>query len=260
MVRFAVLLAMILSPTLAHASSAVTTEELVNQPPGDATESLDDMLDAPVTEFRSGGESVCDKRLSELGLSFGRNDADVYVARGEWHVSVAPESGEVFLRARNNAFYIAFSLAKNELVKYLGSSIERDSNFEVMLNLGRDIDPEISQMRIILKKTADLTEKNLDKAILNLDPSYDSGQYQKKEKKKQKFKDAIKREIKERARGWIVGSRPIAVCEGEEEVGDGSFIHKVVVDLVWSPNAARDAWALHQNNRLPGGQAWGTRR
>lgn len=241
-----VLMIFLTSGNWGHAQSLPPVDKLVDKP-----------LTGYVDELEKRWKTILAQYNLKEGSNFRTDDGGkrtlvAYISKGLAAVSGNPEEGEKFLRARNNAFYVAFWRAKQELVRSMGETVETNGSLSSLQSIGEESDPVLSQALRIMRKAGDLTEKALDHEISSLDPNYDPTQYGGREEKEVKFRQEMRRGIQAFARGHIAGAMPLVILEGNTPTDEGNA-YKVFVGLAWSPKMKRDALAIVGQHTPPTG-------
>ena len=184
--------------------------------------------------------------LQNNELQQGPNEGDLYVSSGSEVVSF-PVEHPGFLEARAAAYSIAFLRAKVEMIRFLGSTGSRELLFDLAENaafergVGAEEAAYLRQAERILKKEADLTERQLDAELRDLDPEYNPDQYTHREAKEDAFRQSYQEKLRAQAAQFVAGATPLKVYEGFSGQGEE---YEVLVGLVWSPKLARLAGAV----------------
>ena len=157
----------------------------------------------------------------EHGLSQGQNpNGVVYCSRNAFH-KTRPEEGTSVFAIRINLFYRAY-LKQRPNGQVLGRNISKDESLFELENAG-DVESlkGLQQAARIKQKSADLEEAELDKALADLDPEYDAGQYDGVPEKLANLEDTYDRTLRTFAVATLVGAMPITIVEGEVEGANG---------------------------------------
>ena len=184
--------------------------------------------------------------LEAVGLQIGANEDDLFISSGTSTVSY-PVEHPGFIEARGIAYEIAYMRAKAEMIRFLGTSGTREQVVELLENTawerGQSIDAvePLRQGARIEKKLADLTERQLDEALENLDSDYDPRRYDDREKKEEAYRLGYQEKILTTAAAFVAGATPLKVYEGFSATGDN---YQILVGLVWSPKLSRLAGAV----------------
>ena len=184
--------------------------------------------------------------LSAVGLHLGANEDDLFISDGSATVSF-PVEHPGFIEARGLAYEIAYIRAKAEMIRFLGTTGSREQVVELLeaaaWERGQSIDDvePLRQGARIEKKLADLTEKQLNAAIKNLDPDYDPRQYDDRAKKEEAYRLGFQQKILTTAAAFVAGATPLKVYEGLSASRDN---YEILVGLIWSPKLSRLAGAV----------------
>lgn len=187
--------------------------------------------------------------LSDVGLQEGANEGDLFVSSGTATVPFSVEHSG-FIEGRVLAYEIAYLRAKVEMIRFLGTTGAREQVVELLETAawerGQPIDDAhpLRQGARIVKKLADLTEKQLDAQLRKLDPNYDPRNYEDREGREEAFRLGFQQRIFTTAAAFVAGATPLKVYEGFSASGDD---YQILVGLVWSPKLSRLAGAVGDN-------------
>jgi hypothetical protein len=155
-----------------------------------------------------------------------------------------------WVESRVVAFERAELEAKAKIIRYLSETVETKRSLELLENAAwsdgsvqevKRLGEVQSTLERIGKKSLDLTESALDKALQKMDPDYDAEKYADKTPQELKVivQDTFTRHIRSMAFRTLIGVTPIYTAESKV----GSEYH-VLIGVIWSPKLNRLALSL----------------
>ena len=156
-----------------------------------------------------------------------------------------------WVESRTAAFEKAEMDAKAKIIKYLGETMETKRSLSLFekaqwddgeINKVKKLNEVRETLKRIGKKSLELAEKTLDRALQKLDPDYDPAKYEGKTVPElQKIaEDMFNKQVKTVAMGTLIGITPVYTTEGS--VGEGEY--EVLMGVIWSPKLNRLAMSL----------------
>jgi hypothetical protein len=209
----------------------------------------------PVTQesLQDRWESVLEKSGWGEGAQEGGvlifPDRNLIVSSGEEFTRV-PIGQPGWVESRVVAYERAELQAKAKIIRYFTETTDTSRSLEMFEQASwsdgtvaevRDIGEAAEIIEKIGKKSLDITDAMLDKALRKLDPDYDPGKYESltPDKLKVVVEDLFKRRVSSMAFRSLIGVTPLYTTEGE--VG-GQY--QVLVGVVWSPKLNNVALSL----------------
>lgn len=184
------------------------------------------------------GEGVMHFEDRDLIVASGSSFVSVGIGQPGWVESriIAFEQAELDAKAKIIRF-LSEDVDTSRSLTYLEKASWNDGSIEETKKLN-----DVSQtLKRIGKKTLDLADASLDKALQKMDPEYDKERYANisPAKKHTILEQKFKRKIRTSAFKTTIGITP--VYNNEAKV-DGAY--QVIVGVVWSPNLNRLAQGL----------------